>query len=193
MAAMPRIAGKISIALVAGSCGLLVLGHPDWRLDLQAQDYEPEACLTAAEAVAAASDTLRVASEGVSHRTEFVTVIAEDSDGCHHSTNFVQGREEFVDYSQGEDLLDDAERRGWTPVVTLHTHNYPSGSEYDPGLTGIPGDEQCQQNPSRCSGDAGFADKNDIPIIAIDVGPEAQPCAHGYNPETGFERTVCAE
>lgn len=127
------------------------------------------------------------ASEAIDHRTEFVTVIYKDKNGCYQNTNIVQGEQDSVTYKQGEELLSQAERQGGTPVATLHTHNYPTGSEYDPGLTGTPGDQ------NRTHGDTGFAEKHDIPAVAIDVGPEAQHCAHGYDPQTNEVRSQCIE
>jgi hypothetical protein len=176
---------KVMATLMAGSCGLLAIVYPDWRVDIRAwAQYPGRNCQTLGEAVGAAVENLRLVSEAIDHAAEAATVIYEDDNGCFKATTIIIGEEDAVSFEQAEQLFSEAGANNGAPVATLHTHNFPSGSDYMPGLTGEP--DQTRR------GDLGFAERSGLPVVAIDVGPEAPPnCAHGYNPETNVARTLC--
>jgi hypothetical protein len=172
------------IVLAAGSCGLLALAYQDWRSEVRAaQDYPPEDCPTLGEAVAEAASDLRFTSHLMDHVSETAVLIYEDENGCFQQTSIVVGQTDDVTFEQGEDLIREAGGQEGDPAVIIHTHNYPAGSEYIPGLTGTADQTR--------AGDRGFAERFAISAIAIDVGPEAPTCAHGFEPVTNREATLC--
>src|SRR5687767_10632177 len=75
MAAVTRFTGRTMIALLAGSCALLPLVYPDWRVEAQAryyqEDVEEEETVRCGRVITTAAGNVRDES----------CVVAEDNEG----------------------------------------------------------------------------------------------------------------
>ena len=170
-----------------GAAPLLLAGAVTLLIALPLRLAASEACKTLGEAVEEASSIVSCVTETLDNRTEFGTVVYRGNDGCYDHTDVIQGEEGSIDYDQGDFLLGQARRHGGQPAVLIHSHPYPSGT-YEPdqaGLSGDPGDH------NRTSGDTGFAESRNIPIVAIDTGDTPRDCVWGYDPRTNESDYRC--